>query len=505
MMRWRLFLLILLARLLNSFSIRTFFQPDEFYQALEPAHKLVYGYGYVTWEWEEGLRSAIHPLLYALSYRLLNLVNEVVAYSSSTSQWASQVFIPHTVAPKALNAIIAALADYFTLCFSNNYWQDVSMTPLILSLLSSWNWNTLTRSFLNNLEMLLTVAGLSYWPWYLLRFRSYTIACLCGLFSCIIRPTNAIIWGFLAIHLLYRHRNHSMELSKILKFSIILLGLSLALASLADRVYYQKWTFPIYNFLEFNVVKNLLIFYGSNPWHFYLFQGIPLMLMGYTPALVLAILKFWRRSILVPLCMMVVMAFSLISHKEFRFLQPIYPILISLSAQYIDVYSRKSRKILSRVWMLTTLALHASTAYFFTRINERGEIRVIEELRNDETVKSIGFLTPCHSTPWHSMLHRPEIVNSSWFLTCEPPLHLAFGNAENVKEYRDELDQFFDDPVNFVRNLPHEWPSHIVVFEPMEKLVAAELPNYHECHRYFNSYFHWDPRRQGDLIVYCNA
>lgn len=31
----------------------TYFQPDEFYQALEPAHWLVYGYGYLTWEWRD--------------------------------------------------------------------------------------------------------------------------------------------------------------------------------------------------------------------------------------------------------------------------------------------------------------------------------------------------------------------------------------------------------------------------------------------------------------------
>lgn len=32
---------------------QTFFQPDEFYQALEPAHHLVYGYGHLTWEWRD--------------------------------------------------------------------------------------------------------------------------------------------------------------------------------------------------------------------------------------------------------------------------------------------------------------------------------------------------------------------------------------------------------------------------------------------------------------------
>lgn len=31
----------------------TYFQPDEFYQALEPAHYHVFGYGYLSWEWRD--------------------------------------------------------------------------------------------------------------------------------------------------------------------------------------------------------------------------------------------------------------------------------------------------------------------------------------------------------------------------------------------------------------------------------------------------------------------
>lgn len=31
----------------------TYFQPDEFYQALEPAHYYVFGYGYLSWEWRD--------------------------------------------------------------------------------------------------------------------------------------------------------------------------------------------------------------------------------------------------------------------------------------------------------------------------------------------------------------------------------------------------------------------------------------------------------------------
>ena len=40
--------------------------PDEIYQTQEQAHRLVYGYGIVPWEFRDGVRSWILPGLLAL-------------------------------------------------------------------------------------------------------------------------------------------------------------------------------------------------------------------------------------------------------------------------------------------------------------------------------------------------------------------------------------------------------------------------------------------------------
>lgn len=44
-------LFALVFRLLNALCSRAFFQPDEYWQNLEVAHRWIYGYGYQTWEW----------------------------------------------------------------------------------------------------------------------------------------------------------------------------------------------------------------------------------------------------------------------------------------------------------------------------------------------------------------------------------------------------------------------------------------------------------------------
>src|ERR1700722_17105526 len=97
----RLFLSLYLFRLLNSLLVSSYIDPDEFWQSLEPAHRLVFGYGYLTWEWrkESAIRSWLFPLIFALPYKVLQLLGLDTKY-----EWI-------IMAPKKMQALIAALLD----------------------------------------------------------------------------------------------------------------------------------------------------------------------------------------------------------------------------------------------------------------------------------------------------------------------------------------------------------------------------------------------------------
>ena len=58
-------ILAICVRVLVALFTRTFFQPDEYLQSLEPAHVTVFGYGHLTWEWLtiRPIRSAVYPAL----------------------------------------------------------------------------------------------------------------------------------------------------------------------------------------------------------------------------------------------------------------------------------------------------------------------------------------------------------------------------------------------------------------------------------------------------------
>ncbi|KAJ2604865.1 hypothetical protein GGF44_006673 [Coemansia sp. RSA 1694] len=66
-----LFASLLVLRLANVILVQTFIHPDETWQSLEVAHRAVFGYGFVTWEWRHALRGFAHPMLFAAVYALL--------------------------------------------------------------------------------------------------------------------------------------------------------------------------------------------------------------------------------------------------------------------------------------------------------------------------------------------------------------------------------------------------------------------------------------------------
>jgi hypothetical protein len=79
-----LFLCLLLFRCIVAIiTSRTIFAPDEHWQSLEVAHRIVFGYGYETWEWQDPrtkgdvgwasgpIRSPLYPAIFVLPYWLL--------------------------------------------------------------------------------------------------------------------------------------------------------------------------------------------------------------------------------------------------------------------------------------------------------------------------------------------------------------------------------------------------------------------------------------------------
>lgn len=66
-----IFGIFVITRLSSVLFVQTWYVPDEYWQSLEVAHKLVFEYGHLTWEWIFGIRSYTYPLLIAILYKIL--------------------------------------------------------------------------------------------------------------------------------------------------------------------------------------------------------------------------------------------------------------------------------------------------------------------------------------------------------------------------------------------------------------------------------------------------
>jgi phosphatidylinositol glycan class B len=249
-----------------------------------------------------------------------------------------------------------------------------------------------------------------------------------------------------------------------------------------DIWYFYHPTFPAWNFIRFNLVQDLSAFYGSMPWHYYLSQGLPMILTTYLP-FSLHGLSSYILSIYTLLITGVILAFSCIAHKEARFISPLSPLLLVFAGYSI---SRLPKRI-KRYLLPAIVVVNAGLAYYATRVHQSGVIHVMHHLRHDIPRNgSVGFLMPCYSTPWQIYLQRPDV--DAWKLSCDPPLTyplikqvLIFRLSREEREtYLDEADQFYADPDGFMKRSITTLPQRLVFFDVLTPKLEGYRGQYQE-------------------------
>lgn len=497
-------------RVLVSLSTRTFFQPDEYFQSLEPAHHLVFGYGHLTWEWltAHPVRSIVYPAINVPIFWILKVTG--LAESKSIGEWLL------IACPKVVHGCLAALTDIYVgevarVALGHDY---VSSAHFI-SLTSLFHALALSRSLSNSLETSLSTIAFAYYPWdastqlspqlIFNRTRLRKMIAFSAL-ACMIRPTNAVIWAFLYANLfwaIHRHQRAFLMIARDITSAGLLASIVLVLM---DSLYFGRLTITPLNFLRANL-SSVSLFYGANPWHYYITQAIPILL---TTALPFTLHGIWismrtksarennSLKIMLVTVLWTVSVYSFAGHKEWRFLHPILPILhIFATKSLVDLVSGPSRpekrptKQKSRpkpkpqaltfihryfklpnvakrhlTLLLATLPVSIYLVLFYCSapISVLSFLRAIP--RNELNSTTIGMLMPCHSTPGQAFLHREELANGRmWALGCEPPL-----NHQNLSTYRDQTTVFFDSPMDYLLTY---FPAHVKPSFPVSSFPTS--------------------------------
>ncbi|CAG8483973.1 2949_t:CDS:2, partial [Funneliformis mosseae] len=467
--------LLILFRIINALCTKTYFNPDEYWQSVEVGHYMIY-------------------------------------------------------APRIFQAIFAAIGDLYTYRLARKLFNDPTANwTLFCSIISWFNFFCSIRTLSNSIETVLTIIALYYWPWPTFsnliswndRIKMLRVSLSLAAVCCILRPTNAIIWGFLGIHLLWKTKEH---LTSIILNTLFITILSILAMTLTDYTFYGEIVFVPMKFLYVNVVQSISLFYGSHPWHWYLSQGIPFITTTLMPFVLKGIYDLinnrhlaHQQSIktLIWLMAFVIFCYSLLSHKEFRFIYPLLPIMIICAGYCLQDISLKYQKKIRFVVIFLVLT-NVPVAYYTNFVHQRGVVDVLNYLRNEAElgkVREIGFLMPCHSTPYYSNLH---FNISMFYLSCDPPL-----NRDQVN-YVDEADQFYANPHEFLIKNFHsisssseksidsklrKWPNYLVIFEALLNDLTPFLKdsNYKEFSdnvSFDDSLF--DPPDNGDLFDSSN-
>ncbi|XP_062998904.1 GPI mannosyltransferase 3 [Elgaria multicarinata webbii] len=469
-------------RLLNCFLVQTSFVPDEYWQSLEVAHHMVFNYGYLTWEWTEGLRSHLYPLLFASIYKVLHL------FTKDDVQLLIWL-------PRIAQALLAALADVKLYSLVKRLDDAETAKWVYFCQLCSWfTWYCCTRTLTNTMETVITTFALYYYPMGGTKMGSSLPYLSLAALALMIRPTAALLWTPLLLrHFWKEPKKRQLVLYRCIPVGLIVLGGALVI----DRIFFGKWVVVQLNFLKFNVLQNLATFYGSHPWHWYFTQGLPVALGPHLPFFIHGCFQAPKRHrVFLVVVLWTAAIYSTLSHKEFRFIYPVLPMCMIFCGHSLKQLKRWRKAAVSFLLISNSLP-----ALYTGLVHQRGALDVMGHLQElcsapDPEQVSVFMLMPCHSTPYYSHVHCPLQLR---FLQCPPDL-------TGRKDYLDEADLFYASPLKWLREEFSNatlLPSHLVLFSVLEQDISSFLASnrYEKAATFFHT--HLPQGRIGsDILVY---
>jgi len=307
-------LLALLLRVSVAFAFPNILWSDEIFQTLEPAHRLTYGNGIVTWEFRRGTRSLVFPGILAGVMRLTDWMGD----GSSGYLAGVTIFL---CLLSLIPILVALLWGYRT--------SGLIAAILSAGICSIWfelvyfapkAFNEVVAAYLLLAGVYLGVHGRVFQP----RMRLFLAGCLCGSAIALrIHLLPAVVFAMVYIcRKDWRARWVPMVagiLGPILAFGVV------------DAF---TWSYPFQSFWQnvwVNVVLGKSEQYGVSPWYGYLSFLRNSWSWALVPITLLAIVGARRSPILAWLVIVIVLSHSVLAHKEYRFIYPALPMILILA------------------------------------------------------------------------------------------------------------------------------------------------------------------------------
>ena len=191
--------IIFIIRSIQSYLLTTFLHPDEYWQSSEIAHNIIYGYGYITWEWQSyaKIRGFIHPLLIAFIFKILNILN------------IDNQFIID-VTPKIIFVFVAVITDFALYKATARFFnENIARIALVCNLFCFFMAHSILRPFSNSIETMFSMLAIYFWSFpqytepksFIFSSRVWSLIFAALAFS--FRPTSILRWLVMGLYLLY--------------------------------------------------------------------------------------------------------------------------------------------------------------------------------------------------------------------------------------------------------------------------------------------------------------
>lgn len=391
------FLIALLLRIGVAMRAPSLTHPDEIFQTQEPAHRLAYGYGIITWEWRDGIRSWAFPAILAALMRATDWMGS----GSSGYLWAV--------------TILLSLISLTTVWFGFAWAKRVSgMEAAMIAAGGCAVWyelvifgpRTLTEVLATHILLpALYFGAFAEGKWE--KRKLFLAGILCGLAMSL----RIQLFPAVALAALYFCRSRWRARMPVVVAGVLL---PVTVFGVVDAI---TWSYPFQSFFRYfwvNAVVGRSELYGTEPWYWYLI----VLLSHLGPVLLLALVGIRRSPFLAWIALAILVPHSLLPHKEIRYIYPLMPILITLAAlgameiaKEIDhllkfrIHPKAAVSVALVLFTLFSVLLAPQFTYWDSKSGS--SLAMVDRLSRDPTVCGLGV----HGISWwdtggYTHLHR---------------------------------------------------------------------------------------------------
>jgi GPI mannosyltransferase 3 len=287
---------------------------DEIFQYAEPAHRVVFGDGLVPWEYRLGIRSWLFPGMLAAVMELTRVAGD----GPVVQNWAVAIAISIASLPMVACGVLWARRAAG--------WAGGVCAGVLLA---AWPGQILfsLHPLIDSIGADVLVPGIYLLERAVARRTPASLGAagaLLGLTLALrIQLLPAVVWGIL------RFCRREIRFGYVP--ALAGLGVVLALAGMLDWVTLGAPFQSVIKYVWVNQVARAATYFGTDPWWYYLLV-LPWSWGLAFPVLALCMVRAAiRLPRLAEVGFTIVASFSLVPHKELRFIYPAFPFLLTLA------------------------------------------------------------------------------------------------------------------------------------------------------------------------------